>query len=125
MQDVAEAALYVPELTPKAMEVLANRPSAKGQLALVELASRTTQPLEVRQHAAAAFDHSVDRFGILLTSAEILRQYERYNRSASLDQGTQQVLGQLLDTLESRIAVPQTVPVPRPLPQESPAAASR
>ncbi|MBI3467024.1 MAG: response regulator transcription factor [Planctomycetes bacterium] len=122
---VAERALYVPELTGKAMEVLANRPSAKGQLALLELASRPTQPLDLRQQAAAAFDRSVGRHGILLTSPEILRQYERYNRSATLDEGTQQVLGQLLDTLESRVAAPRTVPVSGPSPQESPAAASR
>jgi len=121
----AEAALYVPELTANAMEVLSSLPSAKGQRAIVELASRTTQPLETRQQAAEAFDRSVGRHGVLLTSAEILRQYDRYNRSATLDEATQQVLGQLLDTLESRVVAGPSVPTPNPPPQELPAAASR
>jgi hypothetical protein len=36
-----------------------------------------------------------------LTRDEILLQYDRYNRSEFLDAGTQQVLGQILDAIES------------------------
>ena len=41
-------------------------------------------------------------FGILLTTAEITRQYDRYNASEALDGGTQEVLGAVLDAIELR-----------------------
>ena len=68
-----------------------------------------------------AFARSVERQGILLTSVEVLRQYDRYNRSETLDEATQQVLGQLLDTLESRVAA-RTPKSTAPSPQELPTA---
>ena len=66
--------------------------------------SHQSVPIDARDEAATAFAQSVQRHGILLTETEILRQYDRYNASKSLDAATQQVLGRLLDTLESRRA---------------------
>ena len=40
--------------------------------------------------------------GTLLTKAQILLQYDRYNSSATLDPETQAVLGHVLDTLEAQ-----------------------
>jgi hypothetical protein len=65
------------------------------------LASQPGRPLEDRQAAAEAFADAVQRRGLLLTRSEILLQYDRYNRSESLDAGTQQVLGQILDAIEA------------------------
>ena len=55
VQDSVLAALYNPKLAAKAVAVLANMNSAESQRALVEVASRFTQPLELRQAAAKAF----------------------------------------------------------------------
>jgi len=86
-----QAAIAVAELTP----------TRQSQVALVELASRLEEPLAARQAAAGAFTRSVQRHGLLLTSAEIYRQYDRYNQSADLDAETQKVLGALLDAIEA------------------------
>jgi hypothetical protein len=38
----------------------------------------------------------------LLTTAQILLQYDRYNQSETLDKPTQELLGSILDHLEAR-----------------------
>jgi hypothetical protein len=101
VQDSVIAALYTPGMTAKATAALANLGSPESQRALVELASRNTQPLAVRQSAVAAFRLHTKKFGILLLPAEIRRQYDRYNQSASLDKPTQQVLSEVLDCIEA------------------------
>jgi len=63
--------------------------SAESQRTLVEVASRFTLPLAVRQAAAKAFSRKHPEHGILLTSEEIRRQYQRYNESEKLDAATQ------------------------------------
>ncbi len=101
VQDAALAALYNAKLAAKAVAVLANTNSAESQRALVEVASRFTQPLELRNAAARAFCQNVEKHGILLTSEEIRAQYRRYNESEYLDAPTQHVLGMILDCLEA------------------------
>ncbi len=101
VEDAARAALYVPHLGAQAAAMLANLGTPASQAALVDLASRPTQPLSVRKAAAVGFGQSVRRFGILLTTAEIRRQYDRYNASANEDPETQKVLGLLLDQIEA------------------------
>ena len=59
-------------------------------------------PLADRQAAAQAFADSVSRLGTLLTSDEILGQYDRYNASETQSKDTQQVLAGILDTIEAR-----------------------
>ena len=44
---------------------------------------------------------------VLLTSQEILLQYDRYNNSEQLDRETQLVLGSLLNSIEAPTAVDQ------------------
>lgn len=84
--------------------VLGQLGSPAAQRTLVDLASATSQPLALRQAAALAFGENVIRYGTLLTTVEINRQYERYNASESLDKPTQQVLASLLDVMEARAA---------------------
>jgi CheY-like chemotaxis protein len=98
---VVEAALYLPEFTTRSANALALLGTPASQRALVDFASHQGVPIEARSEAARAFAESVERHGILLTGDEILRQYDRYNASASLDAATQTLLGNLLDTLES------------------------
>jgi hypothetical protein len=101
VQDAALVALHNPDLSVKAVAVLAGTNSTESQRALVELASRFTQPLELRMAAAEALRQNVQRHGILLTIDEIRTQYRRYNESEALDMATQRVLGLILDTLEA------------------------
>jgi hypothetical protein len=101
---VIEAALYLPHMTESSIASLALLGTPSSQRALVDFASQRELPVEPRKQAVAAFAASVAANGILLTEEEILRQYNRYNASASADADTQQVLGTILDTLESRRA---------------------
>lgn len=100
VQPVVLAALSNPALAPKAVAVLELLGTPQSQTALVETASRNGEPIALRQAAAAAFDASVRQRGILLSTAQIVRQYDRYNQSERLDPQTQAVLGSLLDSIE-------------------------
>lgn len=73
-----------------------------SQRTLVDSASTGPLPIETRQAAAEAFATSVERFGLLLTADQILRQYDLYNASEREPRETQEVLGKLLDTIESQ-----------------------
>ena len=108
MQKSVIAALYNPRLGVKAADVLAYVNSAESQRALVEVASRFTLPLKLRQAAAKAFRQNTEKHGILLTTEEIRQQYRRYNESKDQDAATQHVLGLVLDCLE--VAVPPSKP---------------
>jgi hypothetical protein len=91
-----------PRLGKDAVAVLGYFGSAAAQRALADTASATARPLDLRQAAASAFCESVIRFGTLLTTGEIARQYERYNASETLDRPTQELLGAILDAIEAR-----------------------
>ncbi len=101
-EPIIERALFRSATSSQAAAVTARLSTPASQLALVDLASTATQSLKARQAAAAAFADSVRRVGVRLSPSEILRQYDRYNQSKSLDKPTQQVLGALLDTIEGQ-----------------------
>ncbi len=121
-QQAALTALNVPEFTVKAAEILGNLGTPEAQAALVDLASRDAQPLEDRKVAVQALCNAIQNRGILLTADQILRQYERYNQSASLDAATQQVLAVVLDCIEAPTS-PLT-PTEGALPARQPQAAT-
>jgi hypothetical protein len=100
VQDSVLVALYNRRLAAKAVAVLAHSNSAESQRALVDVASRFTQPLALRKAAAAAFCENREKHGILLTAEEIQTQYRRYNESEKQDPATRHVLGLILDCLE-------------------------
>jgi CheY-like chemotaxis protein len=101
-EPIIEAALYRPDAAKAAIAALGKLGTADGQNALLNFANQSTLPMESRSQAADAFRHSVAAHGLLLTSDEILRQYDRYNASATADADSQRVLGELLDAIESR-----------------------
>lgn len=103
-ESAVEEALATSQLTIQAARVLGLFGTPTAQRSLVTLASQNERPLPNRQAAATAFAVAVKQRGLLLTRDEILVQYDRYNASAALDQGTQQVLGSLLDTIESPLS---------------------
>jgi CheY-like chemotaxis protein len=100
-EDAALAARYVPELGLDAVAVLGNLGTPTSQQALVDLASRRTQPLALRTAAAEAFWQNAEKHGVLLTPTQILLQYDRYNQSAGQDAATQQVLASILNCIEA------------------------
>jgi CheY-like chemotaxis protein len=113
VEDAASTGLYVPGLGGRVAAVLANVPSRDSQLALVDLAGRHTQPLEVRQAAAKAFRISTEKYGLLLSDEAVRRQYDRYQRSKDLDPDSQRVLGSLLDSIEAALERSGTTVKPR------------
>jgi hypothetical protein len=99
-----ESALYQRATAASAIDALSHFGTADSQRALLSFASQRTLPIDARRQAASAFETSVQAGGLLLTSDEILAQYAIYNASAAADSETQQVLGALLDVIESRRA---------------------
>ncbi|MCH2113416.1 MAG: hypothetical protein MK171_00670 [Pirellulales bacterium] len=93
---------YVPELAKASTRVLAVIGTADSQQLLVELASASPLPLEIRRQAADALSTSVQRVGKLLTPQEVHLQYQRYNASETASAETQAVLSQVLDILEGK-----------------------
>lgn len=95
-------ALYTPELTANVAQFLGMSGSPRAQLELVNLASQPLFPIASRQAAVDALTVAVAERGVLLTSTDVLQQYDRYNQSAGLDRDTQQILGAILDVLEMK-----------------------
>jgi hypothetical protein len=95
-------ALTAPGLSAQAATVLGRLGTPKCQTALIDFLSQNARPLADRKAAADALDDAIARRGILLTKAQLLQQYDRYNASETLDKGTQAILGHVLDTLESK-----------------------
>ena len=82
-------------------KVLAKMGTHESQVALAAYANAPALSIESRRAAASAFADSVQQFGLRLTADEIVRQYDLYNASATSSKETQQVLGSLLDAIES------------------------
>ena len=85
-----------------AAEILSALGTADSQRMLINYASELGLPIENRQAAAAAFTRSVEKNGVLLTSSEILQQYDRYNASELDTVESQKVFGSILDAIESK-----------------------
>jgi hypothetical protein len=97
--ETAELALLRQELYAPATAVLATIGRAAAQRALEQEATRADLPEPARLVAKSAFEASVDRWGILLTSRQMLAAYGRYNRSAA--DTARRAAGDILDVLEA------------------------
>lgn len=95
-----ETALKTPELAGRAAIVLGQLGTPTSQVALLDVASEAGRTVEEREAAVAALRTAIKRRGLRLTREEILRQYDRYNKSETLDRDTQRILGDLLDAIE-------------------------
>ena len=97
-----ETALTTPAVPTEAnLNALAKLGTAASQRTLVNYVNQSVLPIETRQQAAAAFAQAVQRHGLLLTTGEIRQQYDQYNASETADAAIQQVLGAVLDAIES------------------------
>jgi hypothetical protein len=116
-QPVLEAAAYKLDSNESAIAALVALGTPKSQQALVNFASQTTLPVASRAAAVTAFDASVRRHGLLLTTDEIIAQYDRYNASAGADVDAQQGVGAILNAIEApRAANPPPPPWRTPPP---------
>lgn len=88
-------------LEETATQVISALGTPNSQRVLVNYASELALPIENRRYAATAFKTSVQQNGILLTSSEILKQYDRYNASETDTVESQKVLGSILDSIEA------------------------
>ena len=109
--DVALVASNHPSLSTATIELLGYLGGDKAQQRLVDLASDASLKVEDRQRAATAFTESVNRRGLNLRSASVYRQYDRYNASEKDEVAIQEIMGQVLDAIESQTK-PTSVSVP-------------
>jgi hypothetical protein len=90
-------------LAPHSIALLGTIGSPEAQSHLLKIANQDTLPIDHRESAGKAFDKSVGKFGVMLTRAQIITQYNVFNASEPLGPPTQQLLGAVLDTIENRL----------------------
>lgn len=97
--ETARQALLIQELYAPAASLLAviGRPAA--QVALEQEVSRGDLPEPALLIARSAFEASIERWGILLDSRQMLAVYARYNQAA--DDAARRATGDILDVLEA------------------------
>lgn len=93
--------IYQPGFSAPVSEILSHIATPEAQRQLLSFASENGLPIEQRQQAVTAFQAAVNRAGILLTTDEILLQYNRYNASETQPKETQQLLSSVLDIIEA------------------------
>ncbi len=101
-RDVALRGSAKPALSASATRLLGFLGDEASQKMLVDLASRRTLDAELRQQAANSFGEAVLRHGLMLRRSGVLLQYDRYNASETADKETQEILGQVLDVIETQ-----------------------
>ena len=102
-ESLAVTALRTPHLHDIASVILGNLATPHAQRALVDFAGNSLQPLEARQVALGSFRSAVDRRGVQLTTQQVRQQYDSYNRAAASVEETRDVMGEILNTIESTL----------------------
>jgi hypothetical protein len=98
-QETAELALVNQQLYGAAASLLASMGRAGAQAALEREAQRGDLPEPARLVAKSAFEASLERWGILLESGQMLAAYGRYNHAA--DDAARRAAGDILNVLEA------------------------
>ena len=93
--------IYQPGFLTPVSEILSNIATPESQRQLLDFASENGLPIDQRRQAVDAFRTSVKRAGVLLTADEIMLQYNRYNSSETQPRATQELLGSVLDVIET------------------------
>jgi len=88
------------DLAPEVLNLLPALGTPASQRAMLQLINRSTCSAELRRQAVKAFQESVERHRVLLTSGEILRQYDLYNQLGPISDVDREILGQILDAIE-------------------------
>jgi hypothetical protein len=97
--ETAEIALLREQLYAPAASLLAAIGRPEAQRALEQEATRADLPEPARLVAKSAFEASVERWGILMNSRQMLAAYGRYNQAA--DDTARRAAGDILDVLEA------------------------
>jgi hypothetical protein len=97
--ETAEIALLREQLYAPAASLLAAIGRPDAQRALEQEATRADLPEPARLVAKSAFEASVERWGILMNSRQMLAAYGRYNQAA--DDTARRAAGDILDVLEA------------------------
>ena len=82
--------------------IVSNLGTPRSQRELVNIAGQEGLPVEDRRVVVNAFERSVEKNGLLLTTDEILEQYARYNASRRQRAESQNILSSILDAIESK-----------------------
>ncbi|XZE53112.1 hypothetical protein SH139x_004833 [Planctomycetaceae bacterium SH139] len=88
---------------PSGLKVLSAIGSSISQAELATLAANPAVAEATRRAAAEAFAASIDRSGTRLSRQQVQEQYDRFNGATDLL--AREIIGQLLDALESRVGV--------------------
>ncbi len=99
-----EAAMFQPAAATAAFAALARLGTPESQQALFALCQPEYLSYRKPSPGGGPLRGERQAHGLLLTTEQIADQYHTYNASASADSDTQQVLGTLLDTIESQRA---------------------
>ena len=91
-----------PELAAVAVPLLGYLGGSESQRQLLDLVGRKDLSTPARQRAANAFTEAVARRGLMLKSDSIYGQYDRYNASEQEPLAVQELLGQVLDVIETQ-----------------------
>jgi len=116
LESVLVTQLLFPERAPAAISLLGRLGTHGAQTTLVQYASRPSWPPELRRQAVEGLAHSIARYGVLLTTKEIERQYDLYNRLGPTAPIEREILGAILDAFEQHVAVDATAPLSSRLP---------
>lgn len=98
----------VPELSAASIDLLGYLGDERSQEILVDTASLPGISEENQQRAANAFAESVLRRGLMLREPFVRQQYARYNASSTASVAAQEVLGQILDVIETQTKATST-----------------
>ena len=101
-QELLMGGLDIPATAADTCRVLGELGTAAAQTRLLETASNLQLPVALRRIAADSFSVAVEKRGLMMSRNQILGQYARYNASANEPAESQQILGELLDILESK-----------------------
>lgn len=113
-EPIAAALAQLPATEAAAALAVVRSPSA--QIQLIDLASDGVLSVEERRAAVKALADNIERHGLLLESATLQLQYDRYNASATADKQTQEILGSVLDAMEGREPAGDRAPTLPPAP---------
>ena len=84
-------------------DLLVNLGTPLSQLILADSANDLSLTIDDRKYMADAFAKSVDRNGLLLNNIETRQQYDRYDARQRQGDSSEEILGTILDAIESRL----------------------
>lgn len=95
--------LYSGVHTNRGLELAACVHSMDCQAGIVNVIMQNIYPMETRKHALVCYEKSLEINGPLLRGSRITQMYDRYNASEFESKEIQELLGKMLDHLETAV----------------------